>query len=683
MNVTKENIDSACDEFAKLVPTASFVSLDLEMTGIHLPDCKELLMDTPSVRYSKMRKVASRFNIVQVGLTMFHRVVSSSTTDDEDAEDKFEARTYNIFTFPSKGQITLDGSAVEFLVKNNMDWNAWFRDGVTYLRKGPAEELHMKMFPPPPTVEDGVVDGGAVAPSNAGDGMVLDKADDIAFCDGALSGVAEWAKNAITVTKLDDNDTQTPNEHVIPSCNSYLRRFLYQELERIYLRPNPTQNDTGTQSSFSIETRTPDPNKHWEKIMVILLLTPEEREAKEAAALAAKQSRYETKLGFRRFWNALTESKRPLVVHNGLFDLLFMCAHMHEDLPTTLHEFKGVVGGLFPGGVFDTRTCGGTVFVPTQDAPNDCGDGKDGSKEPVLPSQRALFPELRLDRVYGVCKTESDAAAVVAVAMNTDEKNTTTTDKECVRLTVKFAEGHDRYEDSSNAILHEAGYDSYITAFSFAYMRLITERQRIKKAELTAMATVEHLADIKYRIPLYRTFYPNVNLTPNSHDTVVKTDGEQQYVFKGFPKEYKTSDVARLFTTAPPSPAEDGKDGGDDDEPKTTPSVSVRWVNDDSVVIRFTNDDAATVLANLKAHTAVHDTSTGQAGNTTLVALNDYMRAADEEVAAMAIATVTEAESDGGEKGIKRAAGSMAVDGPVPLLEIKKARIEQKGNPST
>ena len=707
MNVTRSNIDATADEFRSLVSSASFVAMDLEMTGISLPDndCKESLMDTPSMRYSKMRKVASRFNVVQVGLTLFHEKNDatnanddSTCTDDADvdadvdadadvnnaspvlSEDRFEARTYNVFTFPAKGQITLDSSAVDFLVKNGMDWNAWFQDGVSYLRKGPADKLKQRMFPTIDTIDDASKATSTSTSNGNGDGngnagkstfspnkkkntnaMVLDKAEDITFCNEALVQVAEWHAEQVLAMSMEQGEsesdnieitgTATANEHMLPSCNSYRRRFLYQELERIY--------GTGLDDSlFSIETRTPDPNRHWEKQMVIFHLTPEQRLVKEAAALASKQKIYNERIGFRRMWTALTESNKPLVVHNGLFDLLFMVQHMHDDLPETLGEFKNTVGGLFPGGVFDTRMVGGGLFV----------------EDNVNVEKRSVFSDLRLDKIYGVCKSESDAAAV-----------DTNSNHKCAKpkIHVTFAEGHDRYEDPSKACLHEAGYDSYITAFSFAYMR--------------KMALVDHLNGSKYRMPLYRSFYNGVDLTPNSNDIVSEMDQQQQHVFKGFPKEYQTSDVIRLFTCAPyrkdGTGAKEGEgEGNGVEEKKKSIRVFVRWINDDSVVVRFANDDADIVRANLDAH--IHIAASAKEGLTNhmmLVPLDAYMRASDEKVAASGDTTAATAAAevmingngnggDGSKRGIKRKAAEFVSSSAKRVRAIIQGCISKGGD---
>jgi len=592
MNVTKENIDTACDEFELLVPSAAFVSIDLEMTGIHLPDCKEFLDDTPAMRYSKMRKVASRFNIVQVGITMFHRVGGGDTSDE------YIARTYNVFTFPAKGhQITLEGGAVEFLVSNGMDWNAWFRDGVPYLRKGAAKELKAKLLPEESTEN--------VAPPIAAPKppMELDAPQDKVLCAEALAGVAAWW----------DGGANGPAEHVLPACNSYLRRFLFQECERIY----------SDEKEFSIESRVPDPAKHWEKEMVAIHRSAEECEAAAAVDLVRRKEAYRARLGFTRMWAALTASKRPIVVHNGLFDLLFLCRHMHDDLPTSLVDFKELIGELFPGGIFDTRNIGKQITV--DDGEKNVNDGEknvdDGEKkDDEDPPRRPMFPELRLDRLYALCKSETEAAVTTAVEGAASKLCHDT------RVVVKFAENHDRYLDSTKAILHEAGYDSYITAFSFAFMRRMTLQQR-GAADLLA-ASVGHLADCKFVLPLYRSFFPGVCLAPGSDDVVNHTTGEQQHLLMGFPSTYQTSDVLRLFTARP---VVDGD---------VNPRVSLHWINDMSVCARFSDADTAVVLTNLDAHrlALVSEGVLADSGALVLTPLQKYMQAKDEEFAAAAAA---------------------------------------------
>lgn len=70
-----ENFEAALAEIAALLPSALFVSLDEEMTGISGDRNNDIsLLDSPSERYKKMAVVASKYNIVQLGLCLFHAV---------------------------------------------------------------------------------------------------------------------------------------------------------------------------------------------------------------------------------------------------------------------------------------------------------------------------------------------------------------------------------------------------------------------------------------------------------------------------------------------------------------------------------------------------------------------------------------------------------------------------------
>ena len=64
MNVTKRNFDKVAEKIEALLPTAAFVAIDEEMTGI----CGHHEMrdvESAEDRYTNMRDVASRYNITE------------------------------------------------------------------------------------------------------------------------------------------------------------------------------------------------------------------------------------------------------------------------------------------------------------------------------------------------------------------------------------------------------------------------------------------------------------------------------------------------------------------------------------------------------------------------------------------------------------------------------------------
>ena len=55
---------------------------------------------------------------------------------------------------------------------------------------------------------------------------------------------------------------------------------------------------------------------------------------------------------------AIGECGRPMVVHNGMYDLMFFMDALHGPLPERLEEFKAQVRACFPNtAIYDTKYC--------------------------------------------------------------------------------------------------------------------------------------------------------------------------------------------------------------------------------------------------------------------------------------------------------------------------------------
>ncbi|CAN8063971.1 unnamed protein product [Agarophyton chilense] len=154
MDVVDINFVTALSILREHLPSADFVSFDLEFTGLgeHRP-CQ---LDTPQVRYNTARDDASAFPPIQFGLCLFRKarsLTSRAESDSPEVEKNWETLSFNFNLFPravyyppssryplfDKG-FKLQSSTVLFLIEHGFDFQKSFRDGVTWLREDQERE---------------------------------------------------------------------------------------------------------------------------------------------------------------------------------------------------------------------------------------------------------------------------------------------------------------------------------------------------------------------------------------------------------------------------------------------------------------------------------------------------------------------------------------------------------------
>lgn len=71
--VDKRNFLEQSDELIQLLPSAAYISLDLKVTGVNIPNfSKPNKFEKPEERYAQSKRIPERYSIVQVGISLFH-----------------------------------------------------------------------------------------------------------------------------------------------------------------------------------------------------------------------------------------------------------------------------------------------------------------------------------------------------------------------------------------------------------------------------------------------------------------------------------------------------------------------------------------------------------------------------------------------------------------------------------
>lgn len=461
--VDADNFEEAFLELERHLPRAAFVAMDLEMTGIMgPPETKVSSGDVPQVQYSKGRAVVDRpYAIVQVGICLF----------EEKAPGQFDCRPFNVFVFPrpfderdADGRqvkvddyfLGLSASSVTFLARNGLDFTRWVSKGVSYTSAA-MEDVLLGALP----LENGPTGGSAAAPGGDGrDRPEPSRPGDVAMVNETMKKVAEFAASGEQEMKL-------------PWTNTFLALVLRQRIAE-------------THPSFVVEKRPNAANPNSQDRWVVNLSD----EARKQRDLALRR-RFMAHIGFRRMWNLLKEKRRPMILHNGFFDLLFMSSAFEGPLPHALMEFKSFIHSAFPV-VFDTKVLAEAAELSG-----------------ILGTCRSSLSELaagladRLRRTQG-CADATPGSSPMADATNLGAANANATGASgagCVagsgggsnggaadeqvadKVVVTFAmpAGFDKYANSQvgegdakatpDSNFHTAGYDAFQTGCIFAYYR--------------------------------------------------------------------------------------------------------------------------------------------------------------------------------------------------------------------
>lgn len=173
--------------------------------------------------------------------------------------------------------------------------------------------------------------------------------------------------------------------------------------------------------------------------------------------------KYLEAVGISRVIQAISNTRKPIVGHNAMLDLLYVCQHFHQKLPDSWQNFKTMVNEFFPI-VYDTKHIAQSSPLATELNGTALGD-----------LYREFEPKL-----------------VPKVLLHTENAVASTTD---------------------TSAPHEAGYDAYMTAISF--LGLMSAENKNWKVSDTIETTNTPTSD-----QLRETFGNRINLMFSDVNTI-------------------------------------------------------------------------------------------------------------------------------------------------------------------
>jgi len=319
MQVNRSNFDSIVGELKEILRTCEFYSVDQEMTGISVPDgVSESPLASLAEVYPSKRAAALRYNAFQIGICTFHRENESTPT--------YTVRPFN-FWLCNRGQsnadVTLNMSAVSFLLNNRMDFQQWLRDGLPYANDSTASSVRRSRE---------LVHTNAL------------NVEDREWVDAAFEKIAAWHRTNESPT------WEGTLGHVSHAADVALFHKLYAA-------------DVFVQAEPDLLSNTPPWKRQTTKIQ--RCESADNQRCLARARDSANRSAAHC-LGFREVWETLIELKgKPQLGHNYSSDLMFLEAMHGAGLPASFDAFCDQVHDHFPR-IYDTKSLAASIDIGVQ-----------------------------------------------------------------------------------------------------------------------------------------------------------------------------------------------------------------------------------------------------------------------------------------------------------------------------
>ena len=453
MDVTACNFRKALALVREFLPNASFVSFDLEFTG--LGESRPSQLDTPQTRYAEAKRDVDEYVPIQFGLAIFHR----NKRGWEVIPFNFNLAPGAVYYPPSARyplidrKFTLQGSTVTFLTQYGFDFDKCLRLGISWLPKNVERDLRKHVE----------------ADIRRRRGEVVKQkisSNEYRMLFGKLSeNISKFITGAESSLELPSTQVSVLPLSSAPAERAAVFRFIREEYPRIAAKSIWTPE--GTRLRLELHKTEEEAAAHREED----LLTDVDDIISRAA-------------GFRYVIDLIVKARVPLLTHNGLIDVTKLYGTFVEPLPKALPDFKRGFRNAFPS-IYDTR------LLLEQLA------AKDNAIHHAVMGKRLSLGDLvatlcEIAKTRGV-KTEfqtfiptaqvSDVGRLDKVHMVSREGFVLSDQETCSPDSDQY--GFGRYADEH--FEHEAGSDAMQTGFLFGVITVLVENH----GEIMELETME------------------------------------------------------------------------------------------------------------------------------------------------------------------------------------------------
>lgn len=447
-------------EIVKDIEECAFVSLDGEFTGL-ASERNVMPFDTSEEYYLKQLKTSRGFILIQLGLTFFK--VKKNGGDPGEA---VTCKSYNIYVYPQSKNATFScqGQSLSFLAENNFDFNKLMKSGISYCSSTEEEKLRQEVK------EKQTQRAEQLKQRISDEPMDISGRNFIPVPENELEMIE---KARVKITGVVEGKLA---ETTIPDVNPYQRKLIYELIEREF------------NNKVSTSVKTVENNK---KVLFVESKRSEEEELKLEGNRQKEDEIYITEVvGLRLLLKEISASKKLVVAHNCLLDLMFLLQQCFEPLPADYNEFKTITHRIFPN-IIDTK------FIGMSD------------------KFKEMIPKTVLNRMYERLTMEP----FVNIAHEWENPYQT--------YSFQFPKEH------------EAGYDSYLTGYCFL---VLMKYLKVDFSGNFEPNKCKELNPFLNRIALPRIQFPFLYLVGKE-----PSFSRDHVFFINFPATWQTSDVQDAF----------------------------------------------------------------------------------------------------------------------------------------